>query len=168
MIEPNFTEKIDCPCKQGGKAFKDSFDKIEVSICSTCGLMTTSQYLDDSEQMESIKALCPPEILFISIVDENGFRWFPSVLPFSKKGVIYAEPKGKDGFRWFVAPLLRVAEAEGYMYMNPDTDKPYENRIAQEKAVIFERDEFMKALEMSDIPESKNLLNRIKSIFNEQ
>ena len=91
-----------------------------------------------------------------------------SVLPFSKKGVIYAEPKGKDGFRWFVAPLVRVAEAEGYMYMNPDTDKPYENRIAQEKAVIFERDEFMKALEMSDIPESKNLLNRIKSIFNEQ
>jgi hypothetical protein len=168
MIEPNFTEKIDCPCKNGGNAFRDSFDKIEVSICSTCGLMTTSQYQDDSEQMESIKALCPPEIIMISVLDENGFRWFPSVLPFSKKGVIYAEPKGKDSFRWFVAPVVKVAEAEGYMYMDPETNKPYENRIATEKAIIFERNEFMKALELSDTTESKNLLNRINSIFNKK
>jgi hypothetical protein len=74
MIEPNFTEKIDCPCKKGGNAFRDSFDKIEVSLCSTCGLMTTSQYLEDSEEVEQIKALCPPEMMFISIVDERGFR----------------------------------------------------------------------------------------------
>jgi hypothetical protein len=165
MIEPNFTEKIDCPCKKGGNAFRDSFDKIEVSLCSTCGLMTTSQYLEDSEAVEQIKALCPPEMMFISIVDERGFRWFPSVIPFSKKGVIYAEPRGKEDFKWMVAPVVKVAEAEGHLYMNPETNKPYENRIANEKAIVFDKNDFIKALEMSDIAESKALLGRIKTIF---
>jgi len=166
MIEPNFTEKIDCPCKNGGNAFRDSFDKIEVSLCSTCGLMTTSQYLEDSEHVEQIKALCPPEMMFISILDENGFRWFPSVIPFSKKGVIYAEPRGKEDFKWMVAPVVKVAEAEGHLYMNPETNKPYENRIANEKAIVFDKNDFLKALEMSDIEESKLLLQRINTLFN--
>jgi hypothetical protein len=165
MIEPNFTEKIDCPCKNNGNAFRDSFDKIEVSLCSTCGLMTTSQYLEDSEEVEQIKALCPPEMMFISVVDERGFRWFPSVIPFSKKGVIYAEPRGKEDFKWMVAPVVKVAEAEGHLYMNPETNKPYENRIANEKAIVFDKNDFIKALEMSDIAESKALLGRIKTIF---
>jgi hypothetical protein len=166
MIEPNFTEKILCPCKNGGNAFKDSFDKIEVSLCSTCGLMTTSQYQEDSEHVEQIKALCPPEMMFISILDENGFRWFPSVIPFSKKGVIYAEPRGKEDFKWMVAPVVKVAEAEGHLYMNPETNKPYENRIANEKAIVFDKNDFLKALEMSDIEESKLLLQRINTLFN--
>ena len=165
MIEPNFTEKIDCPRKKGGNAFRDSFDKIEVSLCSTCGLMTTSQYLEESEAVEQIKAMCPPEMMFISIVDERGFRWFPSVIPFSKKGVIYAEPRGKEDFKWMVAPVVKVAEAEGHLYMNPETNKPYENRIANEKAIVFDKNDFIKALEMSDIAESKALLGRIKTIF---
>lgn len=166
MIQPNFTEKILCPCKNGGNAFRDSFDKIEVSLCSTCGLMTTSQYLEDSEHVEQIKALCPPEMMFISILDENGFRWFPSVIPFSKKGVIYAEPRGKEDFKWMVAPVVKVAEAEGHLYMNPETNKPYENRIANEKAIVFDKNDFLKALEMSDIEESKLLLQRINTLFN--
>jgi hypothetical protein len=166
MIQPNFTEKILCPCKNGGNAFKDSFDKIEVSLCSTCGLMTTSQYQEDSEHVEQIKALCPPEMMFISILDENGFRWFPSVIPFSKKGVIYAEPRGKEDFKWMVAPVVKVAEAEGHLYMNPETNKPYENRIANEKAIVFDKNDFLKALEMSDIEESKLLLQRINTLFN--
>jgi hypothetical protein len=128
--------------------------------------MTTSQYQEDSEHVEQIKALCPPEMMFISILDENGFRWFPSVLPFSKKGVIYAEPRGKDDFKWMVAPVVKVAEAEGHLYMNPETNKSYENRIATEKATIFDKNEFLKALEMSDLPESKALLQRINLIFN--
>jgi hypothetical protein len=165
MIEPNFTEKIECPCKQDGNAFKDSFDKIEVSLCSTCGLMTTSKYSEDSDLMENIKKLSTPELLFISILDENGFRWFPSVIPFSKKGVIYAEPRGKNDFKWMVAPIVKVAEAEGHLYMNPDTNKPYENRIANEKAIVFDKNDFIKALEMSDTEESKTLLGRIKTIF---
>jgi hypothetical protein len=165
MIEPNFTEKIECPCKQDGNAFKDSFDKIEVSLCSTCGLMTTSKYSEDSDLMENIKKLSTPELLFISILDENGFRWFPSVIPFSKKGVIYAEPRGKNDFKWMVAPVVKVAEAEGHLYMNPDTNKPYENRIANEKAIVFDKNDFIKALEMSDTEESKTLLGRIKTIF---
>jgi hypothetical protein len=166
MIEPNFTEKIECPCKQDGNAFKDSFDKIEVSLCSTCGLMTTSKYSEDSDLMENIKKLSTPELLFISILDENGFRWFPSVIPFSKKGVIYAEPRGKNDFKWMVAPVVKVAEAEGHLYMNPDTNKPYENRIATEKATIFNKNEFVKALELSDLPESKKMLQRINTLFN--
>lgn len=165
MITPNSTEKIECPCKNGGNAFKDSFDNIEVSLCSTCGLMTTSQYLEESEQVESIKALCPPEMMFISILDERGFRWFPSVIPFSKKGVIYAEPRGKNDFKWMVAPVVKVAEAESHLYLNPETNKPYENRIATEKAIILDKNEFMKALEMSDLSESKALLQRINTLF---
>lgn len=166
MIQPNFTEKINCPCKNGGNAFKDCFDQIEVSLCGTCGLMTTSQYHEESENVIKIKELCPPEIMLISILDENNFRWFPSVIPYSKKGVIYAEPRGKDDFKWMVAPVVKVAEAEGYMYMNPETNKPYENRIATEKATIFDKNDFIKALEMSDLPESKALLQRINSLFN--
>jgi hypothetical protein len=129
--------------------------------------MTTSQYQEDSEHVGQIKALCPPEMMFISILDENGFRWFPSVLPFSKKGVIYAEPRGKDDFKWMVAPVVKVAEAEGHLYMNPETNKSYENRIATEKATIFDKNEFIKALELSEIDEAKELLNRIKQIFND-
>jgi len=166
MIHPNFTNICLCPCKNGGNAFRDSFDKIEVSLCSTCGLMTTSQYQEDSEHVEQIKALCPPEMMFISILDENGFRWFPSVIPFSKKGVIYAEPRGKEDFKWMVAPVVKVAEAEGHLYMNPETNKPYENRIANEKAIVFDKNDFLKALEMSDITESKLLLQRINTLFN--
>jgi hypothetical protein len=166
MIQPNFTEKIECPCKNGGNAFRDSFDKIEVSLCSTCGLMTTSKYLEDSDFMENIKNLSTPELLQISILDENGFRWFPSVIPFSKKGVIYAEPRGKNDFKWFVAPIVKVSEAEGHLYLNPDTNRPFENRIATEKAVIFDKTEFIKVLEMSNLPQSNDLLIRINSIFN--
>jgi hypothetical protein len=166
MIQPNFTEKIECPCKQNGNAFKDCFDKIEVSLCGTCGLMTTSQYHEESENVIKIKELCPPEIMLISILDDNNFRWFPSVIPYSKKGVIYAEPRGKNDFQWFVAPVVKVAESEGYMYTNPDTNKPYENRIATEQALIFNRDEFVKALDMSELPESKALLQRINTLFN--
>lgn len=166
MIEPNFTEKINCPCKQNGNAFRDSFDQIEVSLCVTCGLMTTSKYFEDSDFMGNIKNLSTPELLQISILDENGFRWFPSVIPFSKKGVIYAEPKGKNDFKWLVAPIVKVSEAEGHLYINPDTSRPFENRIATEKAVVFNKDEFIKALEMSDLPQSKDLLQRINKIFN--
>ena len=166
MIQPNFTEKIECPCKNGGNAFRDSFDKIEVSLCSTCGLMTTSKYLEDSDFMENIKNLSTPELLQISILDENGFRWFPSVIPFSKKGVIYAEPRGKNDFKWFVAPIVKVSEAEGHLYLNPDTNRPFENRIATEKAVVFDKTEFIKVLEMSNLPQSNDLLIRINSIFN--
>ena len=129
--------------------------------------MTTSQYQEDSEQVLKIKELCPPEIMLISILDDNNFRWFPSVIPYSKKGVIYAEPKGRNEFNWYVAPVVKVAEAEGYLYMNPATDTPYERRIAQEQAIIFDKNEFIKALELSEIDEAKELLNRIKQIFND-
>ena len=73
MIKPNLTETIPCPCKNGGNAFKDSFDRIEVSLCSTCGLMTTSQYQEDSEQVLKIKELCPPEIMLqIWVTNHNN------------------------------------------------------------------------------------------------
>ena len=165
MIVPNLTEKISCPCSNGGNAFKDSYDNIEVLLCSTCGLMSTSQYYEGSDYVEQIKKLCPPEILFISIVDENNFRWFPSVLPYSKKGVIVAEPTGKNEFNWHIIPLVKVSEAESYLYINQETNKPYEYRLAQEKAIIFKKDEFMNVLEMADTPDSKQLLQRIKEIF---
>jgi hypothetical protein len=65
-----------------------------------------------------------------------------------------------------VAPVVKVAEAEGHLYMNPETNKPYENRIANEKAIVFDKNDFLKALEMSDIEESKLLLQRINTLFN--
>lgn len=166
MRQPNITEIIQCPCSSNGKAFKDSFDEFEVQLCVTCGLMTTSKYMEGTEHMASIKKLSPPEIWDLSIVDSNEFRWFPSVLNGPKSSLAYAQPLSNGGYRWILTPIVSVSEAERFMYVNPENGTPYEYRLAEESSVVYDREEFVKVLEAVNSEDTNRLLERIKTIFN--
>lgn len=162
---PSYSEVITCPCKEAGQAFTDVFPQLKVSLCSTCGMMTTNMYQEGSEIIEKIKSMCPPEMLNISILDELNQRWFTSVIAPSKTSIMYAEPHGET-YRWLVCPIVKVLEFEESSYINPETNRPYETRIATELAVIFEKDQFLDAIKSLNDSQSQILVNKVNNLFN--
>ena len=118
------------------------------SLCMSCGYMTNANYsLDNPSKIEEFEKASAKLISELKQVDKkNNCNWYPSVVDFYKKGVVF--PNGtKDSWTWAFAPYIPMLPIERIQHLVPGSaDLYHEYKIDFKNIKQYEKLEFRLAL----------------------
>lgn len=142
--------KIECPvCKQV-ECFKESVElqdsTIDSYLCLGCGYTTTSKNIDESIDVRTWEQSMPEIIKNSKVVTADKLAWYPSVLNFPSKGIIFPDGTNEHTWVWTAAKVVPVSEADAEKY--PIPNKPghfYGTRLDMENKVTFKKNDFKSA-----------------------
>ena len=81
---------VDCPvCQDIDRCFEEVQDDFSSFLCFSCGFMSNSWYIVDSDELKTSLDSSPQLVRDLSFVDdERNIVWFPAVLNMGKRGII--------------------------------------------------------------------------------
>jgi len=121
-----------------------------------CGYTTTSLYKIGSDIVKDFEEGCPELFKSIKYNDStSGLVWYPIVLNFPDKGLIFPDGTNSFDWKWRAVPVKEVSEEEKNKY--PIPDKPgefYETKADMESSRLYPQSEFQEACRYLNIIES--------------
>jgi Zn ribbon nucleic-acid-binding protein len=141
--------KIECPvCKQI-ECYVEAESGIDSYLCVGCGYTTTSKHVHNSIDLRQWEQVTAEIIKASKFVDTNtNLVWYPSVLNFPSKGLIFPDGTNESNWKWRMAPVVQIPEEERTKYPVPGKkDEYYSSRINMGGSKLFERNEFKTACE---------------------
>ena len=131
---------VDCPvCQDIDRCFEEVQDDFSSFLCFSCGFMSNSWYIVDSDELKTSLDSSPQLVRDLSFVDdERNIVWFPAVLNMGKRGIIYPEGNISD-WSWKYAQVIEIPKNKLDKY------KGYESMLDVENATTYGRFEFLQA-----------------------
>jgi hypothetical protein len=149
--------KIMCPHCNTLECYVEAENNIESYLCLSCGYTTNSLYIDGSDELLKWEASTPLLIKKSKYIDPNtNLVWYPSVLNFPSRGMIFPDGSNEESWLWRMAPVVEIPEEERSKY--PIPGKPgefYPTKIDMESSKFYERHDFKTACEDLGILETK-------------
>lgn len=142
-------ELINCPCCESDACSKNSTsDGIEIYLCWTCGMSTTSDLVNDSELEQQVFSSTAELIKDLKQV-HNNLAWYPKVINLPEKGMIFPEwnKRVKDWY-WTAVKAVPVTEEEQEKYPDPhNPGKFYKFKMDMKNTKHYNKICFMDAAE---------------------
>tara|TARA_Y100001951_G_scaffold48035_1_gene37865 strand:+ start:102 stop:542 length:441 start_codon:yes stop_codon:yes gene_type:complete len=131
---------VDCPvCQDIDRCFEEVQDDFSSFLCFSCGFMSNSWYIVDSDELKTSLDSSPQLVRDLSFVDdERNIVWFPAVLNMGKRGIIYPEGNIND-WSWKYAQVIEIPKNKLDKY------EGYESMLDVENATTYGRYEFLQA-----------------------
>lgn len=138
-----------CPVCLESECYKESFENIDSYLCMNCGYTTTSKHVADSIEIRKWELTTAELIKDSKYVDTNtNLVWYPSVLNFPSKGLIFPDGTNVDDWKWRVALTIPIPEEDRAKYPVPGkSGEFYETRIDMQNSKLYPRTEFKHACE---------------------
>jgi len=150
--------KITCPHCLVCECYKESEGGIDSYLCLSCGYTTNSLFVNKSIELRKWEINTPVLIRNSKFVDpDTNLVWYPSVLNFPSKGMIFPDGTNEADWRWRVAPVAEIPEEERVKY--PIPGKPgefYKTRIDMNASSFYDRNQFKSACEDLGILEKQS------------
>lgn len=139
--------KIQCPVCFEIECFKETENSIDSYLCMSCGYTTTSANINESIHVRKLELGTPELIKHAKFVDpETNLVWYPSVLNFPTKGLIFPDGVNETSWDWRVAKVINIPEDEQTKFPIPGKDGEfYKTKIDMQNSKLFPRDEFQSA-----------------------
>lgn len=138
--------KIQCEVCFETECYKETEAGIDSYLCMHCGYTTTSENVDGSIHVRKIELTTPELIKQSRFVDPNNLVWYPSVLNFPSKGLVFPDGTNETNWKWRVAKMVDIPEAEQIKYPIPGQDKEYyKTRIDMQNSIEYDRYDFASA-----------------------
>ena len=123
-------------------------DEIKNYQCYGCGFITNSLLKKDTRFFDEQMELLPN--LYKELMGEakDGKIWMPSTVNMPTKGMVFANGKNSEEWKWAAVLAVPVTEEERDKYPNPH--KPgefYEWRMDMETIKEFEEKDYIEALD---------------------
>tara|TARA_R110002153_G_scaffold144818_2_gene296031 strand:- start:2362 stop:2820 length:459 start_codon:yes stop_codon:yes gene_type:complete len=116
--------------------------------CYGCGFITNSLLVEGSQFFEEQIELLPNLYKELMGEDENGKIWMPSTVNMPAKGMVFANGKNANNWKWGAVLAVPVKEEEKEKYPIPNKEGEfYEWRMDMTTIKEFEEKDYIEALD---------------------
>lgn len=123
-------------------------DKIKNYQCYGCGFISNSLLKKDSRFFEEQIELLPNLYKELMGEAEDGKIWMPSTVNQPEKGMIFANGKSVDNWKWAAVLAVPVTEEEKEKYPIPNKEgEYYEWRMDMDTMKEFDEKDYIEALD---------------------
>jgi hypothetical protein len=138
-----------CPHCGGDACYEtEVIDGFTTYQCYGCGYTTTTMMKEGEkfyeEQMHSLPELHKD----LAFTDKENKVWIPTTVNLPSKGMVFADGKSTDNWKWSAVKAVPVKEEEKTKYPIPNSKgKYYEWRMDMTTLEKFDQGDFMEALD---------------------
>lgn len=123
-------------------------ESIKNYMCYGCGFQTNSLMKEGESFFEEQMELLPNLYKELMGEAEDGKIWMPSTVNIPTKGMIFADGKSADDWRWASVKAVPVTKEEQEKYPVPGKEgEYYEWRMDMETIQHFEEKDYIEALD---------------------
>jgi hypothetical protein len=142
-MEDNLVTCLKC----GGNAcYETEIGELKSWMCIGCGFQTTNYMVKDSPEHLSTKETLPELYRDLEFVDLEDKVWYPVVLNFPQKGMVFAQGPSKDDWVWAGVLATEIKEEEKKKFKKPGKKKEYYTHKMDMKTLkTFPQKDFMEA-----------------------
>jgi len=132
-------------------------EKIKNYQCYGCGFITNSLLVKDTEFFEEQMELLPNLYKELMGEDEHGKIWMPSTVNMPTKGMIFANGKSIENWKWAAVLAIPVKDDEKEKYPIPNKEGEfYEWRMDMDNVKEFPETDYIEALDYIGIFNSED------------
>tara|TARA_R110000751_G_scaffold112784_5_gene211879 strand:- start:1458 stop:1922 length:465 start_codon:yes stop_codon:yes gene_type:complete len=125
--------------------------------CYGCGFITNSLLVKDTQFFEEQMELLPNLYKELMGEDDDGKIWMPSTVNMPTKGMIFANGKNVENWKWAAVLAVPVKEEEKEKYPIPNKKgEYYEWRMDMENMKEFPETDYIEALDFIGIFNPEN------------
>ena len=142
------SDLINCPCCGSNACSKTTNNGIDVYLCWTCGMTTTSELIEGSDFQKENYENTAELIKDLKQVHGN-LAWYPKVINLPENGMVFPEwnKRVKDWY-WAAVKAIPVTEEEKEKYPDPkNPGKFYKFRMDIKNIKRYDKMSFMDAAE---------------------
>ena len=142
------SDLINCPCCGSNACSKTTNNGIDVYLCWTCGMTTTSELIEGSDFQKENYENTAELIKDLKQVHGN-LAWYPKVINLPENGMVFPEwnKRVKDWY-WAAVKAIPVTEEKKEKYPNPNNPGEfYKFRMDIKNIKRYDKMSFMDAAE---------------------
>ena len=135
-------------CGSNACYVKNISDELTSYQCYGCGFVTNNLMKRDSKFLEEQMNKLPKLYKELMGEDEEGLVWMPSTVNIAEKGMIFANGKNGDKWKWSAVLAVSVKDEEKEKYPIPGKDGEYYKwRMDMDTIKSYPEVDYMDALE---------------------
>ena len=120
----------------------------KVSQCYGCGFTTNSQMTSKSQFLEEQLEILPELYKDLIFIDDKGYHWMPSAINNPEQGMVYADGKTSEEWKWSAVKAKLIPEEDRKKYPIPGKEEEYyKYKMDTSTLQRFEERDFMEALD---------------------
>ena len=120
----------------------------KVSQCYGCGFTTNSQMTSKSQFLEEQLEILPELYKDLIFTDDKGYHWMPSAINNPEQGMVYADGKTPEEWKWSAVKAILIPEEDREKYPMPGKEgEYYKYKMDTSTLQKFEERDFMEALD---------------------
>ena len=129
----------------------------KIHQCYGCGFTTNTLMTEDSEFLDEQLEVLPELYKDLIYIDEGGYNWMPSAVNNPEQGMIYADGKTSEDWKWSAVKAMKISEEEKEKYPIPNKEgEYYEYRMDMTTLKQFDERDFIEALDYIGVFEKEN------------
>ena len=129
----------------------------KVHQCYGCGFTTNTLMTKDSEFLDEQVEVLPELYKDLIYIDKEGYNWMPSAVNNPEQGMIYADGKTSEDWKWSAVKAMKISEEEKEKYPIPNKEgEYYEYRMDMTTLKQFDERDFIEALDYIGVFEKEN------------
>ena len=146
MLKDNLTI---CPrCGSDACYEQDLGANYKVSQCYGCGFTTNSQMTSKSQFLEEQLEILPELYKDLIFIDDKGYHWMPSAINNPEQGMVYADGKTPEEWKWSAVKAMLIPEEDREKYPMPGKEgEYYKYKMDTSTLQRFEERDFIEALD---------------------
>ena len=130
-------------------------ENVKNYMCYGCGFITNSLMVEDSKFFEEQIELLPNLYKELMGEDNKGKIWMPNTINLLTKGMIFANGKSGDNWKWAAVLAVEVKDEEKEKYPIKGKEGEYhEWRMDMKTLKEFEENDYLEALDYIHIFEN--------------
>lgn len=140
-------DKIVICLKCGGPmCYEIQHENVKSWMCMGCGFQTNSFLKEGSDFQIQQEETLPELYKDLKYVDLENKAWYPIVLNFPERGMVFADGASKNSWGWTSILATKILEEEKKNYKKPGTkDQYYEYKMDNKTKKHFESNDFISA-----------------------
>ena len=120
----------------------------KVSQCYGCGFTTNTQMVKESKFLEEQLEILPELYKDLIFIDDKGYHWMPSAINTPEQGMVYADGKTNNEWKWSAVKAILIPEEDKKNYPIPNKkEEYYEYKMDSSTLKQFKERDFMEALD---------------------
>jgi hypothetical protein len=127
----------------------------KVYQCYGCGFTTNTLMVEDNKFLDEQLEVLPELYKDLIHIDGDGYHWMPTAINNPNTGMIYADGKTSENWKWSVVKAIKILEKEKENYPIPNKKgEYYEYKMDMTTLKQYNERDFIEALDY--IGEFKN------------
>jgi hypothetical protein len=120
----------------------------KVYQCYGCGFTTNTLMTSESKFLDEQTEVLPELYKDLIYIDGDGYHWMPSAVNNPEQGMIYADGKTSENWKWSVVKAMEILDEDKENYPIPNKKgEYYEYKMDMTTLKQFDERDFIGALE---------------------